>query len=98
PSVVLVSFRGLPAGQIAGGLAWLAISGEDAPELVATAPVGAAQILRAKVEAVMGVIALVFLPFVVAIALMSLWHATVTLLGILAAAAAAIQIHHFFRI
>ena len=95
--VVLVPVLVMAAGQLAGGLAWLAISGEDAPELVATAPVGAAQILRAKVEAVMGVIALVFLPFVVAIALMSLWHAMVTVLGILAASAAAIQIQHFFR-
>ena len=29
----------MAAGQLAGGLAWLAISGEDAPDLVATAPV-----------------------------------------------------------
>ena len=40
----------------------LAISGEDAPELVATAPVRAARV-RAKVEAVLGAIALVFAPF-----------------------------------
>ncbi len=75
-AVVLVPMLVMAAGQLAGGLAWLAISGEDAPELVATAPVAAAQILRAKIEAVMGVIGLVFLPFVAAIALMSLWHAT----------------------
>ena len=53
--VVLVPVLVMAAGQLAGGLAWLAISGEDAPELVATAPVSAAQILRAKIEAVMGV-------------------------------------------
>jgi ABC-2 type transport system permease protein len=95
--VVLVPVLVMAAGQLAGGLAWLAISGEDAPELVATAPVAAAAILRAKVEAVMGVIGIVFLPFVVAIALMSLWNAMATVLGILAASAAAIQIQHFFR-
>ena len=96
--VVLVPVLVMAAGQLAGGLAWLAISGEDAPELVATAPVAAAQILRAKIEAVMGVIGLVFLPFVAAVALMSLWHAMVTVLGIIVAASAAtIQIQHFFR-
>ena len=29
----------MAAGQLGGGLAWLAVSGEDAPDLVATAPV-----------------------------------------------------------
>src|SRR5262249_7028249 len=75
--VVLVPVLVMAAGQLAGALAWLAISGEDAPELVATAPISTTQIVRAKVEAVMGSIALVFLPFVAAIALMSLWHAMV---------------------
>ena len=32
----------MAAGQLAGGLAWLTISGEDAPDLVATAPLQAA--------------------------------------------------------
>ena len=45
----------------------------------------------------MGAIGLVFLPFVVAIALLSPWHAAVTALGILAASAAAIAIQHWFR-
>jgi ABC-2 type transport system permease protein len=75
--VVLVPVLVMAAGQLAGGLAWLAISGEDAPELVATAPISATQILRAKIEAVIGIIGLVFLPFVAAIALISLWHAVV---------------------
>jgi ABC-2 type transport system permease protein len=95
--VVLVPVLVMAAGQLAGGLAWLAISGEDAPELVATAPVSAAEILRAKIEAVMGAIGLVFLPFVAAIALTSPWHAAVTAVGIVTASAAAIAIQHFFR-
>jgi ABC-2 type transport system permease protein len=95
--VVMVPVLVMAAGQLAGGLAWLAISGEDAPELVATAPVSAREILRAKIEAVMGAIGLVFLPFVATIALLSLWHAMVTVLAILAASAAAIAIQHFFR-
>src|SRR5262249_53750895 len=90
--VVLVPVLVMAAGQPAGGLAWLAISGEDAPELVATAPIAPSAILTAKVEAVMGAIALVFLPFVAAVALLSPWHAMVAAFGILVASAAAIQI------
>src|SRR5262249_45065512 len=48
----------MAAGQLAGGLAWLAISGEDAPDLIATAPVSARRVLQAKIEAVIGGIAL----------------------------------------
>ena len=36
---LLVPVLVMAAGQLAGGLAWLAISGEDAPDLVATAPI-----------------------------------------------------------
>jgi ABC-2 type transport system permease protein len=95
--VVLVPVLVMAVGQLAGGLAWLAISGEDAPDLVATAPVSAGQIQRAKVEAVMGAIGLVFLPFVAAVALISVWHAMVTVAGIVAASGAAIAIQHVFR-
>jgi ABC-2 type transport system permease protein len=38
----------MAAGQLAGGLAWLSISGEDAPDLVATAPIGSRRILWAN--------------------------------------------------
>ena len=66
--VVLVPVLVMAAGQLAGGLAWLAISGEDAPDLVATAPVLARNIMRAKVEAVLGGIAIAFAPFIAALA------------------------------
>jgi len=69
--VLLVPVLVMAAGQLAGGLAWLAISGEDAPDLVATAPIPASWIVRAKMEAVTGSVALVFAPFVVAMALAS---------------------------
>ena len=36
---LLVPVLVMAAGQLAGGLAWLAISGEDAPDLIASAPV-----------------------------------------------------------
>ncbi|TMI98955.1 MAG: permease [Alphaproteobacteria bacterium] len=95
--VVLVPVLVMAAGQLAGGLAWLAISGEDAPDLVATAPVLARSIVRAKVEAVLGAIAIAFAPFIVALSLLSLEHAAVATLGILTAAAAATGIQFWFR-
>ncbi len=69
--VLLVPVLVMGAGQLAGGLAWLAISGEDAPDLVATAPIPARWIVRAKIEAVTGSVALVFAPFIIAMALAS---------------------------
>ena len=87
----------MAAGQLAGGLAWLAISGEDAPDLVATAPVLAQHIVRAKVEAVLGSIGLAFAPFIAALALLSVPHALIAALGILMAAAAATGIQFWFR-
>jgi ABC-2 type transport system permease protein len=39
------------AGKLASGIAWLTLAAEDAPELMATAPVSAAAVTRAKVEA-----------------------------------------------
>jgi ABC-2 type transport system permease protein len=95
--LVLVPVLVMTAGQLAGGLAWLAISGEDAPDLIATAPVATSKIVRAKIEAVMAGIALVFLPFIAGLALLSAFHAFVTAIGVVVAAAAAAQIQLWFR-
>ena len=95
--VLLVPVLVMAAGQLAGGLAWLAISGEDAPDLVATAPVPARWIVRAKIEAVIGVIAMVFAPLVVAIAFASPLHALVTAAGVLVAASSSTAIQLWFR-
>jgi len=94
---LLVPVLVMAAGQLAGGLAWLAISGEDAPDLVATAPVPAGFILRAKVEAVLGVIALVFAPMVAVLAMLSPWHALVASGGVVIATTAATAIQLWFR-
>jgi ABC-2 type transport system permease protein len=87
----------MAAGQLAGGLAWLAISGEDAPDLVAAAPVPARFILRAKVEAVLGAVAVIFAPLLAALGLVSPWHALVAGAGIVIAAAAATAVQFWFR-
>jgi ABC-2 type transport system permease protein len=67
-SALLVPILIVTAGQLGGGLAWLAVSGEDAPDLIASAPVPTAHVLRAKTEAVLGGIAVVLGPFVVMLA------------------------------
>ena len=94
---LLVPVLVMAAGQLAGGLAWLTISGEDAPDLVATAPVRPRFVLRAKVEAVLGAIAVVFTPLVAVLAVASPWHALVTGCGIVGAAVSATAIQLWFR-
>ena len=95
--VVLVPVLVMAAGQLAGGLAWLTLCGEDAPDLVQTAPVPAALILRAKIEAVMQCIAAVFTPFVVALLTLSPGVALTAAAGIAASAASATAIQFWFR-
>jgi ABC-2 type transport system permease protein len=94
---ILVPVLVMAAGQLAGGLAWLAISGEDAPDLVATAPVPSRFMLRAKIEAVLGVVAIIFAPLVAVLAIASAWYASVAGVGIVIAAAAATAVQFWFR-
>jgi ABC-2 type transport system permease protein len=96
--VVVVPVVVMAAGQLAGGLAWLSISGEDAPDLVATAPIAARRIVWAKIEAVIGTIALVFGPLVAALAFASAIAAVVCGFGVLIAAASATYIQLCFRV
>ena len=95
--VLLVPVLVMAAGQLAGGLAWLAISGEDAPDLVATAPIPSGFIIRAKTEAVIGSVTLVFAPFVAAMALASPPDAVMAALGIVVSAVSATLIQLWFR-
>jgi ABC-2 type transport system permease protein len=85
------------AGQLAGGLAWLAVSGEDAPDLIGTAPIRSAQVWRAKTEAVAGVLVLAFAPLVAILALVDPLPGVAALIGIAAAAASATAIQFWFR-
>lgn len=96
-AALLVPVLVMAAGQLAGGLAWLAISGEDAPDLIASAPVQARRITRVKIEAVMGAVALVFAPFGVALAFIAPTAALICAFGILLAAASATAIQLWFR-
>jgi ABC-2 type transport system permease protein len=96
--VVLVPVVVMAAGQLAGGLAWLSISGEDAPDLVATAPITAGRVITAKIEAVLGTIAFVFAPLVAALVFASPLAAAVSAIGVLIAAASATMIQLCFRV
>lgn len=87
----------MAAGQLAGGLAWLAISGEDAPEMVATAPVEPARVIRAKVEAVLGGAAIAVLPLLAAAAVIAPLAALIGLACFVASVVSATAIQLFFR-
>ena len=95
--VVIVPVIVMASGQLAGGLAWLAISGEDAHDLVVTAPLDPDLILRAKIEAVIGALGLVLIPILVLIAVSSPLMAAITALCAALAAASATAIQLWFR-
>jgi ABC-2 type transport system permease protein len=96
-ATVLVPVLIMAAGQLVGGLAWLAVSGEDAPDLIGSAPITSAAVWRAKAEAIAGVIGLVLGPAVVVFAIIDPVPALVTLLGITTAAVSASLIQFWFR-
>ena len=96
-SVVVAPVIVMAVGQLAGGLAWLTISGEDAPDLIATAPVSPTARLWAKVKAVLAIVAVVVAPLALGLALVSVWGAVVTFVGALLAASCAIVVQLWFR-
>ncbi len=95
--VVVVPVLVMASGQLAGGLAWLAISGEDAPELVATAPVGKRDAIRAKVEAVLGAMIVVVSPILLIMAFVNPAMAILALICVMAASTSATFIQLWFR-
>ncbi|MGI9481920.1 MAG: permease [Hyphomicrobiales bacterium] len=88
----------MAAGQLAGGLAWLAVSGEDAPDLVDTAPLGKRAVLIAKVEAVISLIFIIVSPMLIGLALISVEVSIIAALGIMLAASSATAIQLWFKV
>lgn len=88
----------MAAGQLAGGLAWLTISGEDAADLVATAPLSPSRVIRAKIEVVLIAIGVVFAPLVLALLFASPLQSAVTAAGVAIAATSATAIQLWFRV
>jgi ABC-2 type transport system permease protein len=95
--VVVIPVLVMAAGQLSGGLSWLAISGEDAHDLVVTAPVSPATVLAAKIEAVGTVIVLVFAPIVALMLFASLELAAITAAFALVSSSSATAIQLWFR-
>jgi len=95
--LILVPVIVMASGQLAGGLAWLAVSGEDAPDLVGSAPIAERAVIVAKIEAVLGAVAIVIVPLLVAIALAAPMIAAVALLGVAVSASSGTMIQIWFR-
>ncbi len=88
----------MAAGQLAGGLAWLTISGEDAADLVATAPLPSSRVTRAKIEVVLIAIGVMFAPLILALIFASPLQAVVTAAGVAIASVSATAIQLWFRV
>jgi ABC-2 type transport system permease protein len=95
--IVLAPVLTMAAGQLGGGLAWLAVSGEDAPDLIASAPITEHRMILAKVQSVLMAILLVFTPFLIAMAGRSLEIAGIVAVGIALAATSSTLIQVWFR-
>jgi ABC-2 type transport system permease protein len=95
--IVLAPVLTMAAGQLGGGLAWLAVSGEDAPDLIATAPISPMHNLTAKVEAVLIAVFAIFAPFLIGILSHSWTMALITAAAILIAAFSSTLIQIWFR-
>jgi ABC-2 type transport system permease protein len=75
--------------QLAGSLAWIMVSAEDALELLACAPVGAPLLRRAKLTGAMIPVALLLIVPLAGLTFMSPWTGLVTVVGCAAAALSA---------
>lgn len=96
--VVVIPVIVMAAGQLAGGLSWLAISGEDARDLVVTAPIAPRTVLIAKIEAVLCAIAVVFAPLLLMVWIASFDLAWKTALFVAISAGSATAIQLWFRV
>lgn len=95
--LVIVPVLVMAAGQLAGGLTWITISGEDARDLIRTAPVAPRAVRQAKLQAVLLAIAGVFAPLLALLGLESLTIAGIGMVGILAATCSSVLIQFWFR-
>lgn len=94
---LLVPILIMTAGQLAGGLTWVVVSGEDAPDLIATSPVSQRAVVRAKLEAVTGAVALIFAPLLTVFALLAPFEAMVAVAGVAISTASATCVQLWFR-
>lgn len=96
--VVVIPVLVMAVGQLSGGLSWLAISGEDAHDLVVTAPVSPQAVLQAKIEAVATVVLVILTPIVILMAFASLELAATTAVFAAISSGSATAIQLWFRV
>jgi ABC-2 type transport system permease protein len=75
PGIAFAPLIVVVGAQLAGSLTWLALSGEDAPDLLRAAPIAARRIERHKIEAVLTPIALLLAAPIAALAFAAPWAA-----------------------
>jgi ABC-2 type transport system permease protein len=85
------------AGQVAGSLAWITISAEDAPELLACAPVDGGLVRRAKLSATMIPVAVLLAAPLAALIWLAPWIGACATLGAAASAASAGLLNLWFE-
>ena len=91
PAVALAPLIVVLAAQISASLAWITVSGEDAPELIASAPVAPSRAAIAKLSAIAAPLALILAAPVFALAAISFLAALYAIgFGALAAASTAL--------
>lgn len=95
--IVVVPVVVMASGQLAGGLAWLTLCGEDAPDLVETAPMSAHIALQAKIEAVLIAVGLAVAPIVLFLGLVDPHAALITAICLVLSASAATAMQVWFR-
>ena len=95
--VVVAPVIVMASGQLAGGLAWLTLCGEDAPDLVQTAPVAPLFGLYAKIEAVLVAVGIFLAPILAALMLIDPYAALVTAACLALSAGAATAMQVWFR-
>ena len=94
---VLAAMLAMASGQLSGGLAWLTISGEQAHDLVMTAPLPRRAIYIAKIEAILIMAAIVVLPVLLGLAVLFPRVLPIAAAGAALASASAITVQFMFR-
>lgn len=90
PAIVVI------AAQVAASLAWITVSGEDAPELIATAPVSPDTVDRAKLASV-ALPVLVILALPLAVLTVVSWQGAILTIAVATAAATSTALLNFWH-
>jgi len=96
--VVVIPVLVMAVGQLSGGLSWLAISGEDAHDLVVTAPISPGAVLQAKIEAIATVVLVLLTPIIILMAFASYELAATTAVFAALSSGSATAIQLWFRV